>query len=77
MQAAGAARALFSLCYKDNMQLETVLVLQLLADIHKVSMSRLTCVEHCFRTFLSDRSCVCPNFPIYMGNKISSVTANR
>lgn len=52
MQAAGAARGLFSLCYKDNMQLETVLVLQLLADIHKVSMNGLTCVELGFRTFL-------------------------
>jgi hypothetical protein len=42
MQAATSARALFSSCYKANNQLNTGLVLLLLADIHKRAGSPVT-----------------------------------
>lgn len=41
-EAAGVARLLFSSCYKASMQLESVLVLLLLADIHKTADSAVT-----------------------------------
>lgn len=41
-EAAAVARLLFSSCYKASMQLESVLVLLLLADIHKTADSAVT-----------------------------------
>jgi len=41
-EAAGVARLLFSSCYKSSMQVESVLVLLLLADIHKTADSAVT-----------------------------------
>ncbi len=46
MQATTSARALFSSCYKANNQLNTGLVLLLLADIHKVSSFAICCKIH-------------------------------